>query len=176
MNAKIIKIKKGEHAFKDYASTYNVDILNSFNPELQLKDAKSTIKSKPIELLTQLKGFKFVTSLFLVSKRIESQDKTKYDNFNSSSRFKKMINESEIDDVFQSIYTTIITNIQISLGKSSDWTIDSVIDHTISISKYSPLAWSSYTKLPKKLDHSRRGLINIQNTNDNECFKWCTVR
>ena len=120
MNAKIIKIKKGEHAFKDYASTYNVDILNSFNPELQLKDAKSTIKSKPIELLTQLKGFKFVTSLFLVSKRIESQDKTKYDNFNSSSRFKKMINESEIDDVFQSIYTTIITNIQISLGKSSD--------------------------------------------------------
>ena len=37
LNEKSIKIKKGEHAFKEYASTYNVQILNSFNPELQLK-------------------------------------------------------------------------------------------------------------------------------------------
>ena len=61
---KNIKITKQEHAFKGYASTYNVEILNSFNPELQLKDTESTIKSKLIELLTQLKGFKFVKTLF----------------------------------------------------------------------------------------------------------------
>ena len=52
-----MKITKREHAFKVYASTYNVEILNSFNPELQLKDTESTIKSKQIELLTQLKDF-----------------------------------------------------------------------------------------------------------------------
>ena len=46
----------------------------------------------------------------------------------------------------------------------------------ISISKYDPLAESSYIKLPKELDHSRKGLINIQNTHYNECFKWCFVR
>ena len=86
------------------------------------------------------------------------------------------INESDIDDVFQSIYTTIITNIQKSLGKGSGWIIDSFIDHTISISTYNPLAGSSYIKLPKKLDHQRKGLINIQNIDDNECFKWCLVR
>ena len=45
---------KREHAFKGYASTYNVETLNSFNPELQLKDAESAIKSNLIELLTQL--------------------------------------------------------------------------------------------------------------------------
>ena len=50
-------------------------ILNSFNPELQLKDTKFAIKSKLIELLTQLKGFKFVTTLVLVFKKIESDDK-----------------------------------------------------------------------------------------------------
>ena len=26
-------------------------------------------------------------------------------------------------------------------------------------------------KLPKELDHPRKGLINIQNIDDNECFK-----
>ena len=78
--------------------------------------------------------------------------------------------------MFQSIYTTIITNIQKSLGKGSGWIIDSVIDHTISISKYNPLAGNSYIKLPKELDHPRKGLINIQNIDEKECFKWSIVR
>ena len=60
--------------------------------------------------------------------------------------------------------------------KGSGQIIDSVSDYTICISKYDPLAGISYNKLPKQLDHSRKGLINIQNTDDNECFKWCLVR
>ena len=75
--------------------------------------------------------------------------------------------------LFQSIHTTIISNIQKSLGKGSGWIIDSAIDHTISISKYNR---NSYIKLPKKLDQPRKGFINTQNIDDNECFKWCLVR
>ena len=75
--------------------------LNSFNSEL--KYTESTTKSLLIDLLTQLKGFKFVTTLFLVLKKIESDDKIKYDNFYSSSKAEIIINESDIDDVFQSI-------------------------------------------------------------------------
>ena len=87
--------------------------MNSFNPELEVKeDAESAIKSKLIELLTQLKHFKFVTTLVLVFKKIESEDKTKYDNFYSSSKAEITMNESDIDDVFESTYATIITNIQ----------------------------------------------------------------
>ena len=33
-----------------------------------------------------------------------------------------------------------------------------------------------YIKLPKELDQPRRGLINIEKFDDNECFKWCLVR
>ena len=50
-------------------------------------------------------------------------------------------------------------------------TNDSVIDDTISILKYNSLAGSSYIKLPKELDHPRKGLINIQNVYDNKGFK-----
>ena len=70
--------------------------------------------------------------------------------------------------MFQSIYTTFISNIQKSLGKGSGWIIHSVIDHIISISTYNRLVGSSYIKLPKKLDHPRKGLVNIQNTDNNE--------
>ena len=51
--------------------------------------------------------------------------------------------------------------------KSSGWIIDSVV----SIPKYNRLARSNFIKLPKELDHPIKGLINIQNIDDNECFK-----
>ena len=111
-----------------------MQILNYFNPELKLKDTESSIRAKLIELLSQLKVFKFVTTIVLAFRKIESKDKAKYDNFNSSSKVEIIINESDIDNVFKSIYTAIIRNIHKSLGKGSGWIIDSVIDHTISIS------------------------------------------
>ena len=59
----------------------NIEILHPFNPELQLQDTESAFKSKLIELLTQLKGFKFVTTFVLAFEKIESEDKTKYYSF-----------------------------------------------------------------------------------------------
>ena len=78
--------------------------------------------------------------------------------------------------MFQSIYTTIISDIQKSLGKVLGWITDSVIDRAISFSKYNPLAGRIYVKLLKELDHPRKGLIIVQNADDNKCFKWCLVR
>ena len=72
-----------------------------------------------------------MTTLVLVLKKIESEDKTKYDIFYSSSKVELIINENDIDDVFQSIYTAVTSNIQRSLGKGSGWVIDSVIDHLL---------------------------------------------
>ena len=119
MNKKNAKITKRPHAFKSYASSYNVEILNSFNAGLQLKDNESAIKNKLIDFLTELKGFRFVTTLTLEFTRIESDDKTKYDTLRSNSKTETIINESDTDDVFKSIYTTIISNIQKYLGKVS---------------------------------------------------------
>ena len=71
LNEKNVKVTKRENAFKGYASTYTVETSNSFNPDLQLKDVESAIKSKPIELLTELKYFKFVATLVSVLIKIE---------------------------------------------------------------------------------------------------------
>ena len=66
-NAKITK--KKSHAYKGYAIIYNITILYNFNHELQLRDTESAIKSKLIDLLSELRGFKFATTL-----KIESDD------------------------------------------------------------------------------------------------------
>ena len=103
--------------------------------------------------MIQLKDFKFVAALVEVFKKIENDDKTKFNKFYSHSS--------------ESIYTTIMSNIQESSGKGSDWIFDSVIENNIDISKYNSWAGSSYIKLSKKVDHQKRGLINIQNMDDN---------
>ena len=112
--------KKQADAFKGHVSSYNIEILNSFNTELQLKYTESAIKNKLIKFLSGLRGFKFVTILVLVLKKIESNDNTKYDIFYSHSKAETIINESDIDDnVFKSFYTTLVSNIQKSRGKGS---------------------------------------------------------
>ena len=46
-------------------------------------------------------------TLVLVFKKIENEDKTKYDTFHLNSKVEIIINKSEIDDVFKSIDTTV---------------------------------------------------------------------
>ena len=65
MNENNVKIRKQAHAFKGFGSSYNVEILNSFNPELQFKDTEFSVKIKQKKLLTELRGSELVTTLFL---------------------------------------------------------------------------------------------------------------
>ena len=106
-----LKITKQSHAFKGYASSYNVKTLNSFNSELQLKDTKPTIKKKLNALLSELKGFKLVITLVLQVKKIQSNDNT-LQNKQFYSEEETIINESNSDYVFDAIYVTILSNIQ----------------------------------------------------------------
>lgn len=99
------------HVYKGYASTYHVRILKYFNPELQLNNAESASKNILIDLLSQLRGFKFVIALALEFKKIKGDDETKYSAFYSNSKAKPVINENDIDNVFESIFVTIISNI-----------------------------------------------------------------
>ena len=71
--------------------------------------------------MTELRLFKFVTTLDLVD-NIEYDNKKKHETFCSLSKAETIINERDIDDVFNYIKQTKI------LCKGSFWNIDSVIN------------------------------------------------
>ena len=52
-----------------------------------------------------------MATLVLMFIKIESNDETKYKTFYSTSKTETVINESDIDDVFESVYSTIMSNI-----------------------------------------------------------------
>ena len=72
---------------------------------MQVKDTGSVIKNKLKKLLSELRGSKFVTTLVLMFKKIEGKKNTWTFLFKLKSKI--IINESDIDDVLESIYSKI---------------------------------------------------------------------
>ena len=63
--------------------------MNSINPELQLQDTEYEITNKLIDLMTELKRFKFVTTIDLEFNEIETDDETTYRPFYSNLKASK---------------------------------------------------------------------------------------
>ena len=70
------------------------------------------MRRKLKDLLTDLKGFIFVTTLILEFQKNSRYNETKYSTFYLPSKSEKNINETDVDDVFESIYSATILNIQ----------------------------------------------------------------
>ena len=68
--------------------------MNSFNSELQLKNAESTIKDKLKDLISELRWFKFVAKLVIGFKRQKVMMQKNID-----SKAETIINESDIDGI-----------------------------------------------------------------------------
>ena len=127
------------HAFKGYPTAYNVEVLNSFRPELQLKDTESAIRNGLIDLLIEFKSFKFVATLVLVFKKMESEQQKQL-----LMKVTLMMYLNQSITQFYQIYNFFF------------WK-----RFRLNYSKHNPLAGSSYIKLPKELHHPNKGLINI---------------
>ena len=70
------------------------------------------MRRKLKDLLTDLKGFIFVTTLILEFQKNSRYNETKYSTFYLPSKAEKNINETDVDDVFESIYSATMLNIQ----------------------------------------------------------------
>ena len=80
---------------------YNVEILNLFDPELQLLNTKPVIKNKLKELLIELKKFKVQTILVL-----DHEKRNDRKIFHSSTEL--IFNDLDIDEAFKSMNHSIM--------------------------------------------------------------------
>ena len=77
----------------------------------------------------------------------------------------------KLDQSFQGI----IYRLDNWISNGSGWIAEEIYGQYLNVSSYLPLSGSTYIKLPIELQHNKKGLVNIQN-GDNNCFKWCHVR
>ena len=81
---------------------------------------------------------------------------------------------TDISNIYNTMTSRIFELIQNFQNRGSGWQFDRVEHLDININPFNPLSASSFIPLPKKLA-DKKAIINVQNENDNECFKWAVT-
>ena len=133
--------------------------------------SRTSINELFTDLLRERRGFKyFLTARVTLKKRQGNNFIINRPYFNST--IKTVINDRYF---IEKSFEEIINRIDHWISEGSGWIIDNVESFYINIANYEPLSGSSYIPLPKELNNSIKGLINIKNK-DQKCFIWCHLR
>ena len=82
----------------------------------------------------------------------------------------EIINENDIETVISDAGNELINRTSEWISEGRGWVIKSVDKHEIDISKYKPLRGRHICHYQNKIKN-KKATINIQNKNDNECFR-----
>ena len=168
------EITETARAFQGYTKSYQVGIKNETDPMVQMSSTRLAIAHFMKQLLPQMKGLKFIETLSIYFEQKKGNEiVSRMGYFNSKP--KTIINADDLAPFLDVNVEQIMEDIHKWISQGSAWIIKSIEGHYINIIQYEPLAGSSYIKLPTELQHHRKGLINLQNK-DNECFRWCHIR
>ena len=130
---------------KAYKS-FNVDILNDKDPQVQLHQSKELTKDFLIGELNKSYGMKINIRLNITfMKQIEKVNVGFF-----KSNIQEIINENDIETVISNAGNELINRISDWISEGSGWVIKSVDKHEIDISRYKPLRGSLYLPLPEK--------------------------
>ncbi|XP_068713295.1 uncharacterized protein [Montipora foliosa] len=167
-------IQETNKALKGFTKSYEINIKNSKDPLLQLRNTRKAVAIHIKKILKSMKGLKFIETLRVTFEKQTGREerimKTAY--FNSQPQ--TITNNTQIELALSLSKQVILNKIAVWISEGSGWTVQSVDNHYLNVVKYEPMKGSSYIKLPTEL-RSAKGLINIKNS-DNECFRWCHIR
>ena len=163
-----------EKALRGYTRSYEVGLTNRQDPLIQLQKTRSVIRKNLLKFLNEMKGLKFNETLKIKFEK-QNGDELIEESAYLNAEKQTVTNDTEIVELLQITQQQILNKIQKWISKGSGWTIKSVDGHFINVIKYKPLRGNSYIPLPKELQNSSKGIINMKN-NDNECFRWCHIR
>ena len=88
----VINVLRKARAFKKYAETYEVEIINSKSLNDSLSVSKDSIKNLFDELLREKKGFKYFLSTKIILKKRTNNNEHTYSTVCFNSQVKTVIN------------------------------------------------------------------------------------
>ena len=161
-----LNVIKTNHAFRGYAMSYKVKIIEKKDPIKQLEASKLSIKDLLSDFLNETKGFKYQATLKVILKKFKPNGEFQFRPVYFNSTTKTVINHKySLENAFQEI----LYRIDNWINEGSGWIVELIKSHYINVSTYKPLSGSSYVKLAAELKGSKKGLISIKN-NDQKCF------
>ena len=172
------RIEEKAKALKNYAKTYEVDIISKKDADVQLNFTKIDVSRVFVENLLQKKGIKVQIHLKILMKKSKIEDGEEtfiYQVPDFNSKYFIIYYSDTIAESLDKAFEEINNGIAKWLSEGSGWVIEKIEEHNENIVEFLPLRGSSYIELPVELRNSKKGLINLKNK-DNKCAIWCIVR
>ena len=160
-----------KRAVNGYFKSFVISGYDYIDPRLYLSDVQLTVTRVIENNLSQ--GLKVRLGLkcemIKVSPNAEGEYTIATPYFNSN--MKVILRKDTISEEYREMISEIFEKIANFNRQGSGWQFRQVIHVEIHLNKYEPISGSSYIPLPKHLQ-TKRAIINVQNKNDNQCFKW----
>ena len=154
-----LSVIKTDQAFKGYAMSYKVEIIERKDPIVQLEASKSSIKDMFSDLLNETKGFKYQITVKVLLKKYKLNGEIELAPVYFNSETKTVINHRfKLENYFQKI----LYMVDVWINEGSGWIVESIESQYINISTYRSLSGSSYVDLLVELKSPRKGLIIIK--------------
>ena len=151
---KELNVLKTNHAFREYAMSYKVEIIEKKDPIKQLEASKSSIKDLFSNLLNETTGLKCQIMLKIMLEKFKPSGEIEFIPVYFDSTKKTVISDKfSPENVFQDIFYR--TDNWINEG--SGWIVELIKSQYIDVSTYRPLSGSFYVKFPVKLRSSEKG-------------------
>ena len=149
-----LNVIKTNHAFRGYAMSYKVEIIEKKDPIKQLEASKSSIKDLLSDLLNETKSFQYQITLKVTLKNTKPMEKLNLDQFilikkNSPKNPKKAVINLKFS--LENAFQEILYRIDNWINEGSSWIVELIESQYINVSTYRPLSGSSYIKLPAGL-------------------------
>ena len=154
-----INISKNERTFREYAESYEVEIINNRNLSYLLSVIKNSIKNASDEFLREKRGFRYIVNVKITFKKRINDNEFSFETLYFNSLIKTVINRRyHLNDSFEEILNLL----DIWINEGSGWVIDKIEGLYINAANYEPLLGGSYIPLPKVPNNSMKGLINLK--------------
>ena len=173
-----MKIKERKKGLKGVVQSFELEHLSIRDPRILFATSQNSFIKKLGEILQQKGPFKAYLTLRVEFKKSFIQDGGEAYEFTQpyfNSTTTTILNELEIRDFYDQAVEVILNRIARWISKGSGWIIERILNFYFNVVSYLPLKGRSYLPLPEELRNSRKGLVNLKNT-DNKCFLWCHVR
>ena len=127
------------------------------------------------EITKEFKEFKFKQNFWIAFTEKDKVFKNKKfaDPWFGSENIK--FNNINIDELLDVPHNHLSSRVESWEYEGSGWATHSILLHQLVVSEIALCERRSYFLLPNELRKPMKGLINIQNE-DNECFRCCLVR
>ena len=164
-----------EIAFKKNIQTGMIKNLKHLDIKLFLEDAFNIFQEVINDVIKEHGAIKVYTALvaeYQVQSDIKSATENKYFNTPATSIFPATIlKEWYLNHVSE----ILLKDVDEFEDNGSGWALKSILFLKIHVSKYNPFhAGSSYIDLPDDIFY-KKACINVENFDDNECFKWALL-